>query len=178
MEKGLSYISYWDVGGLCDERDLHGTSLNLYISNNYLGDKYVTCVCKLRIGKMDISKEFDSKELPILKEVINKLEKFEFDKLTTDNSKLYIEDIGSDFIEYQYSDSDKRKIEYPNNSGLVKFINDLIYGCLVKDEKFNNTLKGIINSDSNFKYPVLNRIVDSDFVFDINSEYEFDKFNS
>ena len=127
---------------------------------------------------MDISREFDSDKLPILKEVIDKLNGFEFDKLTTDNSKLYIEDIGSDFIEYQYSNSDKRKIEYPNNSGLVKFINDLIYGCLVKDEKFNNTLKGIINSDSNFKYPILNRIVDSDFVFDINSEYEFDKFNS
>ena len=63
MNKELKYLSYSYFGGLCDERDLHGTSLDLYISNNNLGEKSITCVCKFRIGKMDISSEFDSDKL-------------------------------------------------------------------------------------------------------------------
>lgn len=49
---------------------------------------------------------------------------------------------------------------------------------LVKEEVFNNILKGIIDSDNNFKYPVLNRTVSDNRTFYVNADYEFDKFNN
>jgi len=168
--KELKCLKYYTGGGFGDDRDLKHTSIELTMSRDE-----VYCLCSVVIGNKTITKTFTNKLFPILNDVVNLLNKVDFEKIGVDFDRSMMLDIPSIRIEYSYDSYDDLKVlETPNNKGLLSLLNDFLNNCLLRDNELQAIFKTIIETNNDSDYMSLKYIIKNDKTFDINKEYDLD----
>ena len=165
--KKLKCLKYHTSGGLCNRKDLHGSSLEFTITQY---DVY--CNLSLIIGDMIITKVFKNKEHKILNDIVNLLNTCNFDKLNSDYNRMTLMDLPDNVIEYSYDDYEElTKILNPNSKDLIQLLNDFMKNYLLKDSELLAIFNSIINNNKDVDYLSLRHIIKNDNVFDINKNY-------
>ena len=171
-DKNLKFVKFISSGGYVPSNDLSNIDLELYISQFE-----ITCTCSLVVGAISVSKTYINKNYSKINAFVDMLKKVDFEKLTSDSKWMMIEDASYCTIEYQYTDNEKVKVDYPNNKGLVKLISDFIDNYLLKDEEFRVILKSV--ADENDGDCVgLKKIIDNNLSFDENYDYNLEEFSN
>lgn len=173
--KELCSLRYGNGGGLVDERDFKSVYIEFYMT------KYEkSCLCNIRIGNKNISKEFTDKNYPILNNVCDLLNKVNYDEIEQDFEKSLWLDAPSSNLQYKYSfDEEYKEIANPNCKGLLSLLNDFIDDYLLKDNELQAIFKSIIEcNDTTCDYTILKSVLKNENTFDINKDYEVDKINN
>jgi len=170
----LKFLRYATSGGFCDEKDVRGICLELFMS------KYrISCLCNINIGDKSIIKCFESDKHPILNDISLLLNKINFDEIRTDIDRARWLDLPSLNLDYNYEDDGQPKtIKDPNCKGLLAMLSDFLNNYLLKDVELQEIFKAIVNCEPNYDYVSLKHIIKNQNTFDINKDYEVDKINT
>ena len=160
MNKQLTSLKYYNGGGYSPMADLSAVNFELDIR-----PYFASCTCDLRIGNINVSKEFFSKDFPKINVLVEMLKKVDFDKLSEDARWKSFVDVSIGVIEYQYNEGDIREVKFPNNEGLLKLLSDFIDYYLLKVEECSSVLKSIVNNNEG-SYRGLRSLIEDNQVFD------------
>ena len=169
--KQLNCLKYHTSGGLCNEKDLHGNSLEFTITEDN-----VYCNLSLIIGGIIITKVFKNKEHRILNDMVSLLNTCDFEKLNTDYNRMTLMDLPDNIIEYSYDDYEElTEIKNPNSKDLIQLLNDFMKNYLLKDSELLAIFNSIINNNKDVDYLSLRHIIKNDNVFDIEKKYNLNE---
>ena len=140
--KKLKCLKYHTSGGLCNEKDLHGSSLEFTITEDN-----VYCNLSLIIGDIIITKVFKNDEHRILNDMVSLLDTCDFEKLNTDYNRMTLMDLPDNIFEYSYDDYEElNEIKNPNSKDLIQLLNDFMKNYLLKDSELLTIFNSIINN--------------------------------
>ncbi len=169
--KKLKCLKYHTSGGLCNEKDLHGSSLEFTITEDN-----VYCNLSLIIGDIIITKVFKNNEHRILNDMVSLLDTCDFEKLNTDYNRMTLMDLPDNIFEYSYDDYEElNEIKNPNSKDLIQLLNDFMKNYLLKDSELLAIFNSIINNNKDVDYLSLRHIIKNDKVFDIDKKYNLNE---